>query len=104
MHFTNLGVLTFENGEVIYHFYDNEVMAACFHEADLTFEWQQLAFILQRVKRSSYYEAISWEPGSKELVVHGADRHDLINLDCQLLNFQFGSKIPLERQLVIGGI
>lgn len=84
-------------GEV-YGFYNGDVFCASYHEDDLSPEWEQLAHILIKANNMVGFDHISWQ-GGKDVVVYGLDRNQVIDLDCKLINFQFGDKIPLERQL-----
>lgn len=93
MDFTNVVLL----GE-LHGFYNGEVFCAAYHDDDMTVEWEQLEFLLNKASVMVDYDHIEWYIGNLVKVV-GLNQHQILDLDCKLLNFQFGNKIPLERQL-----
>ncbi len=82
----------------LHAFYNSEFFCAAYHEDDMSLEWQQLGFILGKAKNYVDFDHIEWYGGNSVKVV-GLDHNQNIDLDCKLINFQFGRKIPLERQL-----
>lgn len=93
MEFTNVTIAGSMLG-----FYNGEVFCGAYHTQDISIEWRQLAFILDRASQMTEFDHISWDHGNSVKVV-GLDRNQILDLDCKLINFQFGNKIPLERQL-----
>lgn len=79
-------------------FYNGEAFCAAFHDDDMPVEWKQLEFILEKANTMLDFDHVEWYVGNSVKVV-GLDRNQIIDLDCKLINFQFGNKIPLERQL-----
>lgn len=75
-------------------------VSGAFFEQDLSMEWQQLAFLLHCLSKNVDFDCLEWYFG-QSVKVFGLDRKQLLDLDCKLLNFQFGKRIPLERQLQI---
>lgn len=82
----------------LHGFYNGEVFCTAYHEEDMSVEWKQLEFILQKANMWVDFDHVEWYIGNSVKVV-GLDRQQTLDLDCKLLNFQFGKKIPLERQL-----
>ncbi len=83
----------------LHGFYNGEVFCAAYHKDDMSVEWEQLEFILEKASQMVDYDHIEWYSDNSVKVV-GLDRNQILDLDCKLINFQFGNKIPLERQLV----
>jgi len=82
----------------LHGFYDQEVFCAAYHTEDMSVEWEQLEFLLKKASQMVDFDHIEWYVGNTVKVV-GLNRNQILDLDCKLLNFQFGNKIPLERQL-----
>lgn len=82
----------------LHGFYNGEIFCAAYHDNDMSVEWQQLEFILDKAQLIVDFDHIEWYVGNSVKVV-GLDRNQIIDLDCKLLKRQFGNKIPLERQL-----
>lgn len=93
MDFTNVAI-----AGSLYGFYNGEVFCEAYHIQDMSIEWTQLAFILDHASKMGYFDHVNWVDGNS-VKVFGLDRNQIIDLDCKLINFQFGNKIPLERQL-----
>ena len=79
-------------------FYNGDIFCAAYHENDISVEWEQFAFILDKANQMVDFDHVEWYVGNSVKVV-GLSREQTVDLDCKLLNFQFGMKIPLERQL-----
>lgn len=82
----------------LHGFYNGEAFCAAYHDDDMSVEWRQLEYILEKASQMVDFDHIEWYLGNSVKVV-GLDRNQIIDLDCKLINFQFGNKIPLERQL-----
>lgn len=82
----------------LHGFYNGDVFCTAYHDDDLSVEWKQLEFILDKANLMVDFHHAEWY-GGKEVIVHGLDHNQILALDCKLLNFQFGNKFPLERQL-----
>lgn len=93
MHFTHKVL----NGE-LHGFYNGEIFCAAYHEDDLSVEWEQLEFLLEKASSMVDYDHIEWY-GDNSVKVVGLDRNQILDLDCKLINFQFGMRLPVERQL-----
>ena len=79
-------------------FYDGETLVGAFHRHDITTEWRQIKFLLKAVKKHVDFSHLEWYDDNRVRVV-GFDKHQTIDLDCKLLNYQFGIRMPLDRQL-----
>lgn len=86
------------DGGIMYAFYDDKTFCSAFYEEDLSTEWQQIIFLLDILKRRDNFEGIEWTAGSK-VIVAGLSKHELLDLDCKLCNYQFSKRLPIERQL-----
>lgn len=89
------------DGENTFYFYNGDEFCNAYHERDIPVEWQQLAFILENACKLEDFEYAEWEGGTV-VELAGLSQAEVINLDCKLINQQFGSKIPVERQLQVG--
>lgn len=82
----------------LHGFYDGEVFCAAYHKEDMSVEWEQLEFLLEKASKMVDFDHIEWYVGNSVKAV-GLNRNQIIDLDCKLLNYQFSMKVPLERQL-----
>lgn len=79
-------------------FFDDKVLVAAFHRHDLSTEWRQIKFLIKTIGKHVDFSHLEWYDDNRVRVV-GFDKHQTIDLDCKLLNYQFGMRMPLDRQL-----
>lgn len=82
----------------LHAFYNGDFFCTAYHVDDMSVEWQQLEFLLEKAKNYVDFDHVEWYGGNSVRVV-GLDSHQSLDLDCKLINYQFGKKFPLERQL-----
>lgn len=101
MRFTRLVEKQGDDGKKMYAFYEGDALACLYHEDDLNWEYKQIAFILNKACILPCFGYLSYE--GKLLKLFGCNRQEVANLDIKLLNYQFTTRIPLDRQIMLRG-